>query len=581
MVAAVTAGEGGVDHWGDWFKKEYRRPILFCALIAIAPVAYGYDGTYFTSLLETPVFVRQFGDPTGDGEYAISSSDQSLWVSIIQVGEVVGSLAAGPIGDFSGRKGGIFSAITLLAIGVVLQMIVIGSSALLTVGRLIAGAGIGIISNAAPLYLSEIPPVEIRGACVSSWQLMLAIGQVIGACVGLGSHNLSSTASWRIPVGINLVWVVLLFGVLFIVPESPRWLLYRGKEAKAERALAKIHGGSEYKDSLVQEQLAILNKAREEEAEASSSVSRWSDLYRNPVERRKFFATVGILVSQQISGVQFIFSYTTTFFALVGLKDTFIITIVVDVIEVVGVLASFFVVNRFGRRPLLIYTGIFMFITLVVVGCLGAVAGQGDFEPYLADHPSLGKAVAAMICLYVFAFNVAWGPLAWVVAAEMSTGRNRQKHLSIGTALFWVSAWAVTFTLPYLFQPADAGLGPMIGFIYAVGGFLSVAFVYFFIPETIGRTLEEINFMMEARIPTRQWKDFDLATVVARDEKKTARGTTEHVEMTHDGTAAVPKPRAKRFGSSLWTNNNNKEVIDGHGGITPTPASKEQPELNA
>ncbi|WVQ85732.1 hypothetical protein IAT38_007899 [Cryptococcus sp. DSM 104549] len=553
MVAAVASGGGGLKSWNEWFKKEYRRPIFFCALIAIAPIAYGYDGTYFTSLLETPVFVRQFGDMDSKGDYALSSSDQSLWVSIIQVGEVFGSLAAGPIGDWSGRKGGLSAAITLLAIGVVLQMIVVGSSALLTVGRLIAGAGIGVISNAAPLYLSEIPPMEIRGACVSSWQLMLAIGQVIGACVGLGTHTIESTASWRIPIALNLVWVVLLFGVLFIVPESPRWLLYHGKEAKAERALGKIHGGSDYKDILVQEQLAILNKSREEEAESSSNESKWSDLWKNPVERRKFFATVGILVSQQISGVQFIFSYTTTFFSLVGLEDTFIITIIVDCIEVLGVIASFFILERFGRRPLLIYTGIFMFITLVIVGCMGAVAGHGDFEPYLAEHTALGKAIAAMICLYVFAFNVAWGPLAWVVAAEMSTGRNRQKHLSIGTALFWVSAWAVTFTLPYLFQPTEAGLGPMIGFIYAVGGFLSVAFVFFFIPETSGRTLEEINFMMEARIPTRQWKNYDLATVVAKDEKKGIRGQTEHVEHTGAGAGeGVPqKPTNKRF-NSLW-----------------------------
>ncbi|WWC88190.1 uncharacterized protein L201_003095 [Kwoniella dendrophila CBS 6074] len=568
MVAAVASGESGLDSWGDFLKKEYRRPILFCALIAIAPIAYGYDGTYFTSLLETGVFVRQFGDTTDkNGNPAISSGNQSLWVSIIQVGEVVGSLAAGPIGDFSGRKGGIFAAIVLLAIGVVLQMIVIGSSALLTVGRLIAGAGIGIISNAAPLYLSEIPPVEIRGACVSSWQLMLAIGQVIGACVGLGSHNLETTASWRIPIAINLVWVVLLFGVLFIVPESPRWLLYRGKEAKAEKALKKIHAGSDYQDSLVQEQLAILNKSREEEAKSSSSVSKWSDLYKNPVERRKFIATVGILVSQQISGVQFIFSYTTTFFTLVGLKDTFIITIIVDCIEVLGVIASFFVVNRFGRRPLLLYTGVFMLITLLVVGCLGAVAGQGSrFEPYLADHPAFGKAVAAMICLYVFAFNVAWGPLAWVVAAEMSTGRNRQKHLSVGTALFWVSAWAVTFTLPYLFQPTEAGLGPMIGFIYSLGALASLLFVYFFIPETIGRTLEEINFMMEARIPTREWKDFDLATVVAKDEKKGSRGTTEHVETTftsNDPTNTLPqKPRTRRFETSFMNKKETENSAD-------------------
>ncbi|RSH91556.1 hypothetical protein EHS25_009855 [Saitozyma podzolica] len=535
MVAAISSPSESPTNYLGIFAKEYRRPIFFCALVTIAPILYGYDGTYFTALLETPVFQRQFGEES-NGTWVISSSDQSLWVSIIQVGEVVGSLAAGPIGDYTGRKGALAAAISFVALGIILQMVVVGSSALLTVGRLIAGAGIGIISNAAPLYLSEIPPVEIRGACVSSWQLMLAIGQVLGAVVGLACHSRGDTGSWRIPIAINLLWVVLLAGALLVVPESPRWLLYRGKEAKAERALHKILKGSPDSEVLVQEQLAILNKSREEEAQATGNESHWSDLWRNPVERRKLLATVGILVSQQISGVQFIFSYTTTFFTLVGLSDTFIITIIVDCIEVLGVVASFFVVNRFGRRPLLLYTGVFMFITLLVVGCLGAAAGHGTFETYLADHPAFGKAVAAMICLYVFAFNVAWGPLAWVVAAEMSTGRNRQKHLSIGTTSFWISAWAVTFTLPYLFQPTEAGLGPMIGFIYAFGGFLSVAFVYFVIPETRGRTLEEINFMMEARIPT--------PTVVARDEKKAGR-FTEHLEK--EGPAEDGEGRIRRF----------------------------------
>jgi SP family sugar:H+ symporter-like MFS transporter len=123
---------------------------------------------------------------------------------------------------------------------------------------------------------------------------------------------------------------------------SARWLLYRGRDEKAEKALNMIHGQALHSEMIVQEQLAILNKSREEEAASSSSQSKWSDLWsmstkylscldtdliENPVERRKLIATVGILVSQQISGVQFIFSYTTTFFELVGLDDTFIITV--------------------------------------------------------------------------------------------------------------------------------------------------------------------------------------------------------------------------------------------------------------
>ena len=114
----------------------------------------------------------------------------------------------------------------------------------------------------------------------TSWQLMLAIGQVLGACVGLGQYQKSDTSSWRVPIALNLLWVVLLVGALFIVPESPRWLLYKGKAAKAEKALHRIHKGSgEDTELLVQEQLAILNKSRQEEADSSSGESKWSDLW--------------------------------------------------------------------------------------------------------------------------------------------------------------------------------------------------------------------------------------------------------------------------------------------------------------
>ncbi|KAK4684798.1 MFS transporter, SP family, sugar:H+ symporter, partial [Tremellales sp. Uapishka_1] len=541
MIVAASSGNESGGLW-TFFKKENRRALLFCLLMTSGPILYGYDGT----LLAETAFKRDYGYlVSGAGAtatYAYTSTNQSLWTSIIQVGEVFGSLSAGFVGDKGGRKGAALVAIILVTIGVVIQMVK-NISALLTVGRLIIGLGIGMISNTVPLYLSEIPPAHLRGVAVSSWQLMLAIGQVIGACVGYGAETLDNKAAYLIPMGINLVFVLLIGVALLIVPESPRWLLYRGREDKAVRALERIHGGTEMKEILVQEQLAILNKSREEELAATEgAASKWSDLLFNKVERRKAICVIGILVSQQISGVQFIFSYTTTFFQLVGIDDAFTITIVVDCLEVFGVLCSFLIVNRFGRRPLLLWSAVFMMITLLMVGVLGAVAGHGDFSDYLADHKALGQAIAAMICLYVWAFNLVWGPLAWAVASEMSTGRNRQKSMSIGTACFWVVAWATTFTLPYLFNKEEAGLGPMIGFIYAFGALLSILFVYFCIPETSGRTLEEINFMFEAGIPTREWARYDLATVVAKDEKKGMRfaGTTEHFE----GEKAMPLKRS-------------------------------------
>ena len=131
-------------------------------------------------------FKLDFGTRQASGAYTISATNQSLFASIVQVGEVIGSLSAGFIGDRSGRKGAMHACVALVTLGTVLQLIVAGSIPLLVVGRAVLGVGVGIVSNSTTLYLSEIPPAAIRGTMVSSWQLFLALGQVLGAGVAQG-----------------------------------------------------------------------------------------------------------------------------------------------------------------------------------------------------------------------------------------------------------------------------------------------------------------------------------------------------------------------------------------------------------
>lgn len=510
MAGAVPAASPGGVTVGEtklWSQANVR-PIFFCALAVIGAILYGYDGTYFTGILEMDRFKRDFGVINPDnGQYEIPSNDQSLYASIVQAGEVVGSLLAAPLGDYVGRRGGFFGACTLVALGVVLQLVTVGSKALLTLGRGVLGAGVGVISNCTPLYLSEIAPTAIRGAIVSSWQLMLAIGQVIGACIAQGTKDIDSTWSYRIPIIFNLFFVAVLVAAQFIIPESPRWLIQKNRDEKALAALKRVNKGQkdDVRDKVIALEYNAFRQARADELELSGE-GGWKSLMHG-VELRKFACVLGILIGQQIGGVQFIFSYTVTFMTAVGLKDAFIITIIVDVIEVVGVLCSFLLVNRFGRRPLILWTSVPMFISLFVVAGIGTkgLPSRGESLPGVISVTE-GRTIAAMICIYVFFFNLAWGPLAWVVASELAVGKNRSKIMSVGTACFWIIAWAVTFTLPYLFY--NAGLGAQIGWIYGVGTLIAMTFVYFYIPETFGRSLEEINEMLEARVPTRKWTTY-------------------------------------------------------------------------
>lgn len=374
---------------------------------------YGYDGTYFTGILEMPRFLSDFGDLQPDGSYQLSSKYTSVFASIVQAGEFVGSLGASFLGDYLGRKGALRAAVIIVTIGCILQLVVVGSVSLLIVGRLILGMGVGVISNCVPMYLSEIPPAAIRGSVVSTWQLTLAIGQVIGAVIAQGTKDYENTFSWRFPIAFNIIITIALFAGSFFVVESPRWLTSKGKDEKAFTALQKIHKNNEDVDA--ETELSILVEARKAESNNEGSQSRWMDLIKVPADRRRFICAFGILCCQQISGVQFIFSYATRFFVDIGQTNAFLYTIIVDVIEVVGelpvgqswtksdpllgVIVSLFLVNRIGRRPLLISTGIFMTATDIVIGAIGIKKERTDSE---------NTAIVAMIMLYVFAFNLAW-----------------------------------------------------------------------------------------------------------------------------------------------------------------------------
>ncbi|QRV98553.1 Sugar (and other) transporter [Ceratobasidium sp. AG-Ba] len=498
------------------FHSHNRRGLLFCMVFVLGAVLYGYDGTYFTGILAMNRFKQDFGAVV-NGEKIITAGNQSLFASIVQVGEIIGSLSAGFIGDFRGRKGALFMVCAIVTVGTVLQLIVVGSTPLLVVGRLVLGAGVGIASNCVPLYLSEIPPAAIRGAMVSSWQLFLAIGQVIGAVVAQGTKDYKSTFSWRFPIAFNLV-------------------ISKHRPEQAHRALERIHKKND--DIVVQDEVDAMVNAREAERQSSGGESRWADVFKG-TQRRRFLCAFGILVCQQISGVQFIFSYATVFFESIGQTDAFLMTIIVDILEVAGVLVSFMLVNRFGRRPLLLNTMVVMAGTLVVCGALGIIKDRTKTQ---------NTVIASMIMIYVFVFNLAWGPLAWVVATELATGKNRTKIMSVGTGSFWVAAWAVTFTLPYLYNADSANLGPMVCWIYFGGAVISWLFVYFMIPETLGRSLEEINMMMERQVPTREWKDYEINNSqfkqggdfdVAPDSEKKVDGHIEHAESRTSGTVSV------------------------------------------
>lgn len=332
------------------------------------------------------------------------------------------------------------------------------------------------------------------------WQFTLSISQIVAAGLNRGTQEIKASATsdgsaaYRIPMGVQLVFPALVLATMWFVPESPRWLVRHGDHDKARVALTRINKGDETYN--LDRDFDEMKQSVEEEAMLSEN-SRWIDLIIDPIERRKLIFSAGALIAQQVNGIQWFYYFGTVFAKAIGLNDPFLMTLIVFCIQLVVVFIAVLTANKLPRRPTLLYTTFIMMASIFIVGCLGIP----DSNP----SDKIGKVIITFIILEIAAFNLAWGPLGWTMAAEMASGRNRNKIYAVAVACFWVTVWAIVFTLPYLYY--NANLGPKTGFVYAGLSFVTLAYVWFCVGETTGRSMEEIEHFFAAGIPARKWKD--------------------------------------------------------------------------
>ncbi|KAK7535774.1 general substrate transporter [Phyllosticta citribraziliensis] len=480
------------------FKIKYPWACAFCAFAALGACLYGYDGVYFNGVSTLDIFVKHFGTRKSDGTYKIPPSELSIMTSMINVGELVGSLSAAPLNDYLGRKPVFLIASAMIVAGVILQVTTVSNRDHITGGRAVLGFGVGAFSSTSPLYIAEVAPSSIRGPLLMCWQLTLSVAQILAAAINRGMESNKTPTAYRVPIGFQLVFPGLVFALIYFVPESPRWLVRQGKEREAVRSLQAIRRGE--RDYDPQGDLQALKRDVDEEAELTAQ-SSWLELLTNPVERRKLIYSAGSLIAQQINGIQWFYYFGTVFAKEIGLSDPFMMTVIVFVIQVVVVFAAVLCANKIPRRPLLLTTGILMIISIFIVGCLG-IPGNNVSK-------TNGKVIISFVILEICSFNFSYGPLGWTIASEMAVGRNRNKIYAIAVACFWVTVWATVFTLPYLYY--SAGLGPKTGFVYTGLCFITLAYVYFCVGEVTGRTMEEINGFFTNGVPAKEWRNQPFA----------------------------------------------------------------------
>ncbi|KIW69950.1 hypothetical protein PV04_02262 [Phialophora macrospora] len=475
---------------GFMFKKPTDVPgsaapaIIIGAFVAFGGVLFGYDTGTIGGILAMKYWRRLFS--TGyinpkDNHEDVTASQTSEIVSILSAGTFFGALLSAPLADMLGRRWAMIFNTGVFTFGVILQTIATAIP-MFVAGRFFAGLGVGLLSATIPLYQSETAPKWIRGAIVGCYQWAITIGLFLAAIVLNSTKDRNDTGSYRIPIAVQFAWAIILVIGMLILPETPRFLIKRGKHGAAAKALSRLR-------RLPVDHPALLEELAEIEAnheyEMAIGTSSYLACFKSPI-RKRLFTGMALQALQQLTGVNFIFYYGTSYFTSAGIDNPFIISVITCLVNICSTVPGLFLVERWGRRPLLMFGAVGMSISQLIV------ASVGTARP---DEKAASNALIAFVCIYIFFFACSWGPCAWVVTGEIFPLKARAKGLSMTTASNWLLNWAIAYSTPYLVNagPGNANLGSKVFFIW--GGFCCVcmAFVYFCIYETKGLSLEQVD----------------------------------------------------------------------------------------
>lgn len=365
--------------------------ILIGLFVAFGGVLYGYDTGNISGVIAMPYWLQLFSTGAKDsmGNPAITSSQSSQIVSILSAGTFFGALSAAPAADFFGRRIGLMIGICVFMFGVVLQT-ASTSLGLLLAGRFFAGLGVGWSSATIPIYQSETAPKWIRGTIVGCYQLCITIGLLIASVVDHSTADIQSTACYRIPIAVQFAWgLILLIGLIFL-PETPRMWIRRGKPDRAAKSLGKLR-------QLPVDHPAIIDELAEVQAtheyDLSLGKSTYADCFRGNYGKRLLTGCL-LQALQQLTGVNFIFYYGTQYFKNSGLKNPFLISVITASVNVVSTFPGLYLVESWGRRPLLLFGAIGMAACQFIVAGVGTGIGL--------SNQAGQQCLIAFVCFYIF-----------------------------------------------------------------------------------------------------------------------------------------------------------------------------------
>jgi SP family arabinose:H+ symporter-like MFS transporter len=436
-------------------KSKQAYVIFVTVIAAIGGLIFGFDTAIVAGA------TRYLKD-----QFALTSLQEGWAVSVVLIGCMFGAGLAGPISDRIGRKRFMLISAVLFFISAlgcafpqnIFQFVVF---------RFIGGLGIGSASILAPLYIAEVSPARVRGALVSVNQMAIVTGILLAYFVNWAFAGVGPT-NWRWMYGMGALPSVVFFLLLLRVPESPRWLVKQNREADALGVLSRVN-----------EPAAAAAEVRSIKETLLLEKGSLAELFQ-PGFRRAIFIAVVLAVLQQITGINAILYYAPRIFERAGFERISAIgqSTIVGFVNMLFTVVAILLVDKVGRKPLLLVAAAGMGISQLL---LGAAFKIGNLA---------GSAILLLILLYIAFFAMAMGPIVWVVLSEIFPTRMRGSAMAIATVALWIADFAVTLSFPVV---ADRLNESTAFWFYAAMCAVDFFFMLFLLPETKGRTLEEIE----------------------------------------------------------------------------------------
>ena len=490
--------------------KKYPRAIMWSVFVSLAIIMEGYDIVLLGSLFGQEAFRKRYGTfyPNADGgEYQISAPWMSALGNAPNVGAIFGALANGYLTQRFGYRRVLLVSLTAVVAFVFISFFA-QSVAMLLVGEILCGIPWGVFATMAPAYASEVCPTALRGYLTVYVNLCWAFGQLIAAGVMQGFQPMTTQWAYRVPFAIQWVWPVPLFCILFFAPESPWWLVSKGRTEEAENTVMRLTSKNMTPHEAKQI-IAMMAHTHEIELEAETGTS-YFDCFKGTDLRRTEIVCF-VFGAEIFSGLQ-LGGNPTYFFEQAGVPDSNAFKFSVGGLGLasIGTMLSWFFITAMGRRTIFV-GGLFLSTCfLCLIGILSAAS------------PSSGSSYgqAGIVLFWMFLYYSTIGPVSYAIISETSAIQLRSKSVCLARITYYLAAIVCATISPYMINPTEANWKGKTGFFWGGTCFVCFIWAFFRLPETKGRTYEELDILFGQGVRAR---DFSKCIVDAYADEETNR----------------------------------------------------------